>query len=420
MLDIKFIRDNPEKVEEGIAKKGVKVEIDKLLSFDKQRRELIKKIDELRSKKNVLSGRSEEAVKVKSEIQDLEAELKIIEEKFSELMYQVPNLPLDDAPVGKNEKDNVILREVGKKPEFSFTPKDYLELATELDLIDVERAAKVSGSRFGYLKREAALLEFALIQLAFDTLVKEGFIPIVPPVMIKPEMMKAMGYINKISNGKFLISNGDKSREEEIYFLRDDDLVLVGTSEQAVGPMHADETFDEKDLPRRYAAFSTCFRREAGSYGKDTKGILRVHQFDKVEMFSFTKSEDSYKEHKFLLSLQEKLMQELKLPYQVVQICTSELGDPAAAKYDIEAWLPGQGQYRETHSTSNTTDFQARRLNIKYRKKGGKTEFVHMLNGTAFAIGRMIIAILENYQQKDGSIKIPKVLQKHTGFEVIK
>ena len=223
--------------------------------------------------------------------------------------------------------------------------------------------------------------------------------------MIKPEMMKAMGYVERGG--------------EEIYYLPKDDLYLVGTSEQSIGPMHAGEILEEKDLPKRYVAFSTCFRREAGSYGKDTKGILRVHQFDKVEMFSICKPEDSLKEHKLLLSLEEELMQKLKIPYRVIDICTGDLGDPAAAKFDIEAWMPGQNEYRETHSTSNCTDFQARRLNIRYKSRDGKLNFVHTLNGTAFS-QRPILAIIENNQQKDGSIKVPRVLQKYVGFKEIK
>jgi seryl-tRNA synthetase len=325
---------------------------------------------------------------------------------LNELLYQVPNLPFDDVPVGKDETENVVLREWGKKPEFNFKFKDYLILAENLDLIDVKRAAKTSGTRFGFLKREAAILEFALINFVFDMLVPEGFIPVVPPVMIKPEPFRGMGYLERGA--------------EEVYFIPKDNLYLIGTAEQIIGPMHMDEIFKEEDLPKRYIGFSSCFRREAGSYGKDTRGIFRVHQFDKVEMFSFCKPEDSIREHHFFLSLEEKLMQSLKIPYRVVQMCTGDLGDPAAAKYDIEAWIPSQGRYRETHSTSNCTDFQARRLNIKYRdKKTRKLKFVHTINGTAFAIGRTIIAIFENYQQKDGTILIPEVLQKYTGFEKI-
>jgi len=253
-----------------------------------------------------------------------------------------------------------------------------------------------------------------VLVIAFDVLTKEGFIPVVPPVMIKAEMVRGMGYVkSKVKSQKSKI-------EEEMYFLRDDDLVLVGTSEQSIGPMHADEILQEKDLPRRYVGFSTCFRREAGSYGKDTKGILRVHQFDKVEMFSFCKPEDSIKEHKFFLSLEEKLMKLLKIPYRIVQVCTGDLSFPSASTYDLESWMPGQKEYRETHSTSNCTDFQARRLNIRYRAKAGKLNFVHTVNGTAFAIGRTIIAIIENYQQKDGSVKIPEILQKYIKIKEIK
>jgi seryl-tRNA synthetase len=256
------------------------------------------------------------------------------------------------------------------------------------------------------LKNEAVLLEFALVQFALNRLLKKGFIPIVPPVMIREEMMQGLGYIDS-----------EKDREER-YFLEKDKFYLVGTSEQSVVPMHADEIFNEKDLPRRYAAFSTCFRREAGSYGKDIHGILRVHQFDKVEMVSFMKPEDSREEHKFLLAIQEELIRELKIPYRVVALSTGDLSHPSAATYDIEAWLPGQnegmGQYRETHSCSNTTDFQARRLGIKFRRSG-KTEFVHILNGTAFAIGRMLIAILENYQREDGLVRVPEALQSYMG-----
>jgi seryl-tRNA synthetase len=249
------------------------------------------------------------------------------------------------------------------------------------------------------------MLEFGLIQLALDITKKQGFIPIIPPVMIKPEMMKAMGYVER---------GGD-----EIYYFDKDDLYLTGTSEQSIGPMHADEVFEEKDLPKKYIAFSTCFRREAGSYGKDTRGILRVHQFDKVEMFVFSTPENSQKERESILSIEEKLMKELKIPYRVIDICTGDLGDPAAAKYDIEAWMPGQNEYRETHSCSNCTDFQARRLNIKYKDRVVGLRLVHTLNGTAFAIGRILIAIIENYQQKDGSIKMPKVLRKYTGLKCI-
>ena len=260
----------------------------------------------------------------------------------------------------------------------------------------------MSGPRFGYLLREAVLLEFALVRLALDTLLPEGFIPVIPPVLVKDKMMQAMGYLDR-----------DADREET-YFLEKDKLYLVGTSEQSIGPFHAGAVISELDLPKRYVSFSTCFRREAGSYGKDTKGILRVHQFDKVELFSFCHPDRSREEHQFLLSLEERLMQALHLPYRVIEMCTGDLGNVAAAKYDIEAWFPSQGVYRETHSTSNCTDYQARRLNVKYKPKEGKARFVHTLNGTAFS-QRPILAILENCQTKEGTVKVPKALQPYVG-----
>ena len=405
MIDIKLLRENPEKVKKACENKQVKVDIDKILELDKKRRELITEIENARAEQKKLGKEQiEKAKELKTKIKELEPQLEAAEKEFNELFLKIPNLPLDDVPVGKDESENKVIREVGKKPKIE-KPLDYMELAEKLDIIDVKSAAKTSGSRFGFIKKEAALLEIGLIQLAFEALSKEGFIPIIPPTMLKPEMMKAMGYVER---------SGD-----EIYHLEKDDMYLVGTSEQMIGPMHSNDVFEAKDLPKRYVAFSSCFRREAGSYGKDTKGILRVHQFDKVEMFSFCKSEDSQKEHKFLLSMQEKLMQLIKIPYRVIQVCAGDLGDPAAAKYDIESWMPGQGIYRETHSTSNCTDFQARRLNIKYKSKNG-LEFVHTLNGTAFAIGRTLIAIIENYQQKDGSIEVPEVLQKYIKIKKIK
>ena len=405
MLDINVIRKNPDLVKKGLKAKNADTGlVDRFLEIDEKWRGLNKQFDDLRaSQKKLGKEDKEKATKIKDELKKIEADLSDLEKMRQETLHQMPNLPFPSAPIGKDEKENVVLREVGIKPEI-INPKDYLTLAKELDLIDIERAAKVSGSRFGYLKGTAALLEFALVDLAMKTLVKEGFTPVIPPVLINEKAMWSMGYLER--------------GREEIYYLPADNLYLVGTSEQAVGPMHQDEIFKEEELPKRYVAFSTCFRREAGSYGKDTKGILRTHQFDKVEMFSITKPEDSEKEHQFLLSLQEKLMQALELPYRVVNICTGDLGDPAAAKYDIEVWLPGQnegrGEYRETHSTSNTTDFQSRRLNIKYQPG---TRFVHMLNGTAFATGRMIIAILENYQNEKGTVSVPKTLRHYLGLD---
>ena len=418
MLDIKLIRENPQKVSDGCQKKGIEVDIARLLEVDKKRKDVLQALEDMRSKKNQanrdIQGGKGDKEKIIMQMRELDTnndrldgDLKVLEEEFNKLMRQIPNLPLDEVPFGKDDRENVVMREEGQKPKFNFKPRDYLDIAEKLDIIDVKRAALVSGSRFGYLKGEAAILEFALVNLVLDVVAKENFVPVIPPVMLKPEMMEGMGYT-------------DRGRDE-IYFLEKDGLYLIGTSEQSLGAMHANETFQAQDLPKRYAGFSTCFRREAGAYGKDTKGILRVHQFDKIEMFSFCSPEKSAEEHLLLLSLEEKIMQLLGVPYRVLRICTGDLGDPAAAKYDIEAWMPGQNQYRETHSTSNCTDYQARRLNIRYKDaKTQKTEFVHTLNGTGLAIGRALIAIIENYQQKDGSIKVPKVLQKYTKFKLIK
>jgi len=425
MLDIKFIRENPDKVKTGIEHKGADSSlVAQVLDLDKKRRELIQQIDSLRAKKNIaeekLLKEKEESKKeilevlkqAKNVLEKKETELKEIEKEYQRSMSLIPNLPLEDVPFGKDEKDNVVLREMGKKPHWNFTPKDYLTLGESLDIIDTKRAAKTSGSRFGFLKREAAQLEIALIHFAFDKLTKKGFIPVIPPVMIKAQPMWAMGYL-------------DRGRDE-VYYLPKDDLYLIGTAEQIIGSMHMNEILKGEELPLRYIAFSSCLRREAGSYGKDTKGILRVHQFDKVEMFVFSKPEEAQKEHELLLSLEEDLMKNLGIPYRVINICSGDLGDPAAKKYDLEAWLPGQnngqGEYRETHSTSNCTDYQARRLNVKYlNSKTNKNEFVSTLNGTALAIGRAIIAIIENYQTKEGFIRIPKVLLPYMGgIKVIK
>ena len=434
MLDIKFIREHPEKIKEALQKRSMVFDVDYLLEVDQKRRKKIKEVDDMRKQHNEMSKRIpilqgdekqsmiEESKSLKVQLGDAEFEVKALEEEFISLMHKIPNIPESHVPVGKDENDNMVLREVGDKPKFDFKPRDYIELGEKLDFIDTQRAAKVSGARFGYLKHEAPLLEFALVQFAMDFVGNEEnikkivherkldistkpFIPIVPPVLIKPEAMAAMGYLDR--------------GEDEIYHIPKDNLYLVGTSEQSVGPMHMNEIFEEEKMPHRHIAFSTCFRREAGSYGKDTRGILRVHQFDKVEMFVFATPETSRQEHQLLLGIEEHLMQGLGIAYRVLDICTGDLGDSAAAKYDIEAWLPGQkegtGEYRETHSTSNTTDFQSRRLNIKVKRKNGTTEFLHMLNGTAFAIGRTLIAILETYQQEDGSLRVPNVLQPYLG-----
>ncbi|MDP3727541.1 MAG: serine--tRNA ligase, partial [bacterium] len=420
-----------EKVREGLKKRGVAFDVGYLLQTDEKRRAKIKEVDGLRAEQNAVSdaiahlagtAREEKITEMqalKSSIGDVEFELKALEEEFTGLMYKVPNLPADDVPVGPDEHHNQVIREVGEKPRFDFRPLGYLELGEKLDLIDTGRAAKVSGSRFSYLKHEAPLLEFAIVQYVFSRLANadwlgnairsagldvpaKPFIPLVPPVLVRPEAFRAMGKL-------------DPGQEEERYFLPKDNLYLVGSAEHSTGPLHMDEVLDGETLPHRHIAFSTSFRREAGSYGKDTKGIMRVHQFDKLEMFSFSHPERSRAEHDFFLALQEAMMDELGLPYRVVLNCTGDTVWDGVKQYDIETWLPGSdgGIYRETHSTSNSTDFQARRLGTKFRASDGKTDFVHTVNGTAFAIGRTIIAILENYQQKDGSVRVPEVLLPH-------
>lgn len=408
MLDINFIRENPEKVEKGVLSKGYDGSlVEKVLKLDEHRRKLVGEIEKLRAEKNKASGEKniEEGKRIKEELSKKEPTLKEAEKEFKGILYKIPNPPAEDVKEGKDESENEVLEKWGEIPKFDFKPKDHLTLGESLGMIDVERAAKVSGTRFGYLKGDAVLLEFALVNFALETLIKKGFVPIVPPTLIKKEMMEGMGYL-------------EHGGEEEMYALDKDGLVLVGTSEQSVGPMHTNEIFEADKLPVRYVGFSSCFRRESGSYGKDTRGIFRVHQFDKVEMFSFTKPKDSDKEHDYLLGIEEKFLQKLKLPYRVVKMCSGDLGAPAARKYDLEVWFPSEEKYRELTSTSTCTDFQARRLNIKYRE-GNETKYVHTLNGTAFAIGRTILTILENYQNEDGSITIPEVLQKWVGKEKI-
>ncbi len=412
MIDIKTVRENPQWIKESSRKKGAEVNVERILELDKERRELLSDVESVRAKKNEASKKLGQATGKEKEsiIEEMrsidsgnaENRLKEVEEELEKEMLLIPNPPFEDVLVGESDDDNEVIRKEGDIKEFSFTPKDYIQIAEDLDIIDIKRAAKVSGSRFGILKGEGALLHLALVNLAMEVCLKHGFSPVIPPVMIRPEMMQAMGYVER---------GGD-----EIYQIEKDNLYLVGTSEQIIGPMHAGEVFERKDLPKRYVGYSSCFRREAGSYGKDTKGILRVHQFEKIEMFSLTNPEDSKEEHKFLLGIEEELMGMLKIPYRVIDICSGDLGDPAASKYDIEAWMPGQGEYRETHSTSNCTDFQSRRLNIRH-KDGG---FVHMLNGTALATGRIIIALLENNQKEDGSVIIPEVLHKYLPFKEIK
>jgi seryl-tRNA synthetase len=424
MLDLRDVRKNPERYAEALEKRGKKYGtlVQHFLVQLEKHTSARQKLEKLQAELNALSKRipqlkGAERADVLKELKKLsgavakeEAHVRNLEAFDRDQQLILPNVPLPDVPVGLNASENVVLREVGQRKTFS-SAKDYLTLGEHLDIIDMKRAAKVSGSRFGYLKGAGALLEFALVQYAMQEMTKAKFTAIVPPVLINEPYMEAMGYLAQ-------------GGSDEVYHLEKDKQYLVGTSEQSIGPYHAGETIAAAALPKKYVAFSSCFRREAGSYGKDTKGILRVHQFDKIEMFVVCAAEQSEELHQELLGLQERLVQGLQLPYRVVQLCTGDIGFPSAKTYDIECWLPGQnggnGEYRETHSTSNTTDYQARALNIRVQGKDGKSAIAHMLNGTAFAIGRTIIAILENYQQPDGSVQVPDVLRPFMhGTEVI-
>lgn len=409
MLSPEFIKNNLDLVEESCRQRGEDFDVKGFLADDEKRRSAIQKVDELREKRNKLSGDrkpSPEILKagqdLKKEIKAAEANLASAEKKVFERIGQLPNVLLPEVPRGKGEEDNVILREWGQTPNFDFPAKSYLEIGEGLDLIDVSRAAKMAGSRFNYLKGELVLMQFALLDLVLEITRPYGFQPIIPPVMIKPELMEKLGYTSLA--------------ESNIYLIEKDGLNLVGTSEQSLGAMHQGEILS--DLPRRYLGYSTCFRREAGTYGQDLKGILRVHQFDKAEMFSFCRSDQSKAEHDLFVEIEEQIMQALELPYRVVALSAGELAKPSTATVDIEAWLPSEGKYRETHSSSNCTDFQARGLNIRYRA-GGKTDFAHTVNGTALAMSRILAVILENYQQAEGGVRVPSVLEKRLGFKEI-
>jgi len=402
MIDIKVLRDSPEKVANGARSKNVTIDTQQILGLDQKVRELLGEAQQIREKKNVLnesfSGKPTEeqqveGKKLKEQLQEIETQLKVLEAELAAALLNIPAIPKDDVKVGKNDTENDVIKTVGEPTKFEFEVKDHLELGELLGIIDVERAAKVSGARFAYLKNEGVLLELALVQFAIAKLTQKGFVPVIPQTIISRDTMKAMGYME---NG------GD----EDMFQLKEDDKVLVGTAEQSIVPMYKDETFDLKDLPIRYVGYSSSFRREAGSYGKDTRGILRVHEFHKVEMVSYVAEGQDDAEHEFLREIEEEFFSDLNIPYQVIKMCTGDLGFPAARKYDIEAWIPSQEKYREVTSTSTTADFQAR---------GEDKKYANILNGTAFAIGRTIIAILENYQQADNSVVIPEVLRPFMG-----
>jgi seryl-tRNA synthetase len=414
MLDLKLLRSEPERVKAALARRGAGGEVDELLALDARRRELLPQVEDAQAERNAASKRIGEikreggdadaeiaAVgKLREVIDSGKEELEAIEGGLRELVLALPNIPDDDAPDGMTDEDATVLRTVGEPTKFDFEPRDHLEIGTDLGLIDMETAARLSGSRFAYLKGDLVLLELALVQFAIATARAEGHEPVVPPVLVRAEALEGTGYFPEA--------------REQIYEIEKDELFLTGTSEVALAGLHADEIIDAADLPLRYCAFSTCFRREAGAAGRDTRGIFRVHQFDKVEMFSFVEPSRSGEEHERLLSIEERILAALEIPYRVVNIAVGDLGAPAAKKYDCEAWIPSQGRYRELTSCSNTTDFQARRLGSRYRSSDGESpEAVHTLNGTATAVGRTIIALIENRQEADGSFSLPNSLHQY-------
>lgn len=412
MLDIKLIRSDPEGTRAQLRRRGGHAEavLDRLLQLDERRRGLIVQVEEARALRNTASEEIAAAKKagvdaadriaamreVGVSIKALEANLKTVEDELEQELLQVPNFADPSAPEG-GEEDSVVLHSWGRRRSFSFEPRDHLDLGTALDMIDMERGGKVSGSRFAYLKGDLVLLQFALVQFALQKLTFKGFRPVVPPVLVRDEAMYGTGFF--------------PTDMQQVYQIESDALNLVGTSEVPLAALHMDEILDEEQLPLRYVGYSSCFRREAGAAGKDTRGIFRVHQFDKIEMFSFCHPDRSREEHDFMRGVEEEVLQDLGLPYQAVNIAAGDLGASAAKKYDLEAWIPTQERYREVTSCSNCTDYQARRLRCRAKGKEGSPYLVHTLNGTVVAVGRTIIAIMENYQTADGLIEVPAVLQ---------
>ena len=415
MVDLKLIREQPDLFKAALRKKRADPGlVDRALEADRRRREIVQQVETLRAAQNrasqeipKLTGAAREAriaemKQIAAQVKALEPALQDADAALQAVLLQIPNPPHPAVPDGGPD-EGVTLRVVGAPPQFEFAPRDHVELGAALDLLDVERGAKVSGSRFYFLRGDGALLQLALVRYAVDRLAAEGFTPIIPPVLVRRENIIGM-------------MGGAGLDEQMVYRVEGEDLALAGTSEMALGSMLAGEVLNESDLPVRLCGISTCFRREAGAHGKDTRGIFRVHQFEKVEMFSYCHPDRSWEEHGYLAGLQERLWQPLGFPYRVVDIAAGDLGDPAARKYDIETWMPGRGGYGETQSCSNCTDFQARRLNVRFRRKdGGAVEYVHTLNGTAVAGTRAIIAIVENFQQRDGSVRVPEPLIPYMG-----
>ncbi len=423
MLDLRFIKENADAVRQNVKDRFMSVDVDRVIALYDKRNVLISDIDALRQRRNENAKKMkgpmdqdertkliDEGKKLKEDIAALEEEYSSVETHLNAEASRVPNMAHPDAPVGKEDKDNLEISRSGKIPEFGFTPKNHVELGEELDLIDFDTAARVSGTKFYYLKNEAVILELALSRYAIDLLISKGFMPTITPDIAKEEILEGIGF-------------NPRGDESNIYNIEDTGTCLVGTAEITLGGYHAGQIIDAEKLPVKMAGLSHCFRREAGAAGQYSRGLYRVHQFSKVEMFVYCRPEDSGKIHQELLAIEEELFTGLEIPYRVVDTCTGDLGAPAYRKYDLEAWMPGRGEngeWGEVTSTSNCTDYQARRLGVRFKDDDGKNKNVHMLNGTAIAVSRAIIAVMENFQTEDGSIRIPKKLVPYTGFDTIK
>ncbi|HEX8591316.1 MAG TPA: serine--tRNA ligase [Candidatus Paceibacterota bacterium] len=433
MLDIHFIRENADLVKAGAVKKKAEVDIDRLLQIDDERKTTRQQMDEKKAEQNRMSetirraegserdGLIEQMRHVKDGFTELETQFNALTEEWTKLLLAVPNIPSPDTPEGDDETSNIVAREWGQKPAFSFTPKPHWEIGEDLGIIDTKKAGEISGARFAYILGDLALMQFALIQYALKTLTSRDaleaiaaaagldldpkpFVPVIPPVLMRANVMGRMARLHPL---------------DDRYYFEKDDLVFIGSAEHTLGPLHMDEILDESRLPIRYVGYSTAFRREAGAAGKDTRGILRLHQFDKLEMESFVRPEEGYREQDFFVAIQEHLMQSLGLPYRVMRICTGDMGAPDQRQFDIDTWMPGQDTYRETHTADYMGGYQARRLNTRVRDVEGNLSHVHMNDATVFAVGRTLIAILENYQQEDGTVRVPAALIPYVGKEIL-
>jgi len=420
MLDVRYVRENVDAVKEALRKRGYEFPLADFLAIDEKRMAIMRKVEELRNRRNVVSeeigklkrektdagAQLEEMKKVADQIKTLDEQLRAVEEETKTFVLTIPNIPHESVPVGKDEAENKEIRKWGSPAEFDFEPLNHWDIGEDLDIIDFDRASKISGARFALMKGSGARLERALMNFMLDTNTAKGYIEVFPPIIVNRESMTGTGQLPKF--------------ETELFRIADPEFYLIPTAEVPVTNIHRDEILKETDLPVYYTAYTPCFRREAGSYGKDTRGLIRQHQFNKVEMVKFVKPEDSYDELEKLTNNAEDILQNLGLPYRVVALCTGDLGFSSAKTYDLEVWLPGQNKYREISSCSNFGDFQARRANIRFKREGKKgTEFVHTLNGSGLAIGRTVVAILENYQQKDGSVVIPEALRPYMGMDRI-